>query len=188
MADVARSQTENSRESADHYLAQRSGLPLSTHSVNWLRREANEGLNICNVAGPQIAYKLNSVFLDCENSFGVRNMDDHSVINDNSSLEEFLQITIGGSNDARSRQAKEALRSERFKSIEDMRSRIKNVGDLVRMGVPLPQAKLIWKAIHESHKKNLGEKITAPCTTVLHPEKELQPLIGMKMHASLYEW
>ncbi len=102
-------------------------------------------------------------------------------------MEELIQAAVGSGNDVRSRQAKEALRSEGFKDIEDMKSRIKCVGDLVGMGVPFPQAKAVWKVIHTAQ----NGKGSAECVSARTPpvsERELPVLPGVKMHKSLHEW
>ena len=164
-------------------------LPPRSHSIFWLHQGVNEGFNDRNIKTPQIAHKLNRAQLNSPDPIWPGVMDDRAYPQNTDVLEELLKTAIGNSNDLRSWQAKEALRSERFKSIEDMRSRIKNVGDMVRMGVPLPQAKAIWKVIHEGHKKTSSEKPpSAPNGPLSGPDKELQALVGVKLLASLYEW
>ena len=108
---------------------------------------------------------------------------------DDNFVEDFLQTAVGTGNDVRSRQAKEALRSEGFKDIEDMKSRIKNVGDLVGMGVPLPQSKLVWKAMNTTKKDSReAESPTLTAQRSSNLAKQLPALQGVKMHISLHEW
>jgi hypothetical protein len=95
-------------------------------------------------------------------------------------LEDFFEDALGRNNDFRSKQAKDALKSEGFKSLDDLKSRVKCVGDLVRMGVPFPQAKLVWKAISGNHKK------IQPGTASSVPT--LPTLPGIKIHETLFEW
>jgi hypothetical protein len=191
--DLMRELVQNSRDGDTAEHGRENGYaaltPRGTKSILWLRCQADEH--------PEKIRSRETLEQEvCQNvallSRAIRrsmNSDEHSCTQDSTGIvEDMIQAAVGSSNDVRSRQAKEALRSEGFKDIEDMKTRIKCVGDLVGMGVPFPQAKAVWKAIHAAQNgKNPGECTErAPIPPV--SEKELPVLPGVKMHKSLHEW
>ena len=80
----------------------------------------------------------------------------------NPSINPFVNKAIGHDNDTMSQQTREALASEGFRSLDDMRRQIKCVGDLVAMGVPYPHAKRVWRAIQER----------ASCSVIVKKDEE----------------